>query len=268
MFGFKKENTAVKDDLIPCQTGEELLKNEKIANYVSEIKQLSGCATDVFNGIYRKSLLRLAEYCQMLPYGQYAHPERFGFLERQLKLAISTLKLRRGKLFPKNAGAEKISHDEGMWTYAIFSVAIMHGLFNIKNQVTVYLKNKNGEQISNWEPLSGSLYEEGFYYQWHFGSLSDIRDDRFAQGVILGKIAPLSVFKWLHSSKTVFEEWYNAIINNRERDNEIITLIDEAAEKAGIQLYFPTPFDEESENIHEEVKEILSNDFFNVDAIT
>lgn len=267
MLGLRKKVNTINDKLTPCLSGEELLKNEKIAKYVSEIKLLVGCSSEVFNGIYKLSLSKLAEYCQELPFSQHYNPEKFGFLERQLKLAISALKLRRGRLFPKNAGAENIARDEGMWTYAIFCVAIMHGLYTISNQVIVYIKNKNDEVLGEWTPIAGSLYEPGLYYQWHFCTLSGNSDDRMIQGALLSQIAPLTIFRWLHTNKSVFEVWFNAITNNREQNNEIIELIDEAAEKAGIKLYSPEYVDEKNENIHEEVKIKLSNDFFDVEDI-
>jgi hypothetical protein len=269
MLGFRKKAKIITGDLTPCLNGEELLKQKAIDNYVTEIKQLLSCPLNVYESIYKIALVRLAEFCQALPYAQYADSGEYGFLERQLRLAIAALKLRRGKFFPKDANAETIAHDDGMWTYAIFSVAIMHGVYQIKNQVTVSLFNKNGESAGLWTPIAGSLYETGLLYKWHFGSIIDhVVEDKVTQGIILSKLAPISIFRWMHSNKEVFTTWFNAVINNRDEKNIINDLIDEAAEKAGITLISPTDPDASvDKNLADEVDKKLSNPFFNIKDI-
>src|SRR5437762_1636697 len=119
-------------NITQVSSGHELLQQANISNYVREINGLVSCPPTIYEKLYFSTMVKLAEFCQSMPYSETDFNWKYGFLERQLKLAVSALKLRRGILFPKNSGAEAIAAEEAEWTYAIFSASLMRDLYQLQ----------------------------------------------------------------------------------------------------------------------------------------
>src|SRR6266513_2195322 len=108
-------------EIIPSLSGRELCRRPEFFYLINHIKNLVSCPNKIYKKLYSATLENIAEFCQSMPYSKNEFYWPHGFLTRQIKLAVTALKLRRGILFPKNAGAESIASEEAQWTYAIFS---------------------------------------------------------------------------------------------------------------------------------------------------
>ena len=165
-------------------------------------------------------------------------------MERQLQLSIATLKLRRGLLLPKNAGAETIAVDEAQWTYAIFLAVLLRNLHYVQRDRSVSLHFENGERVSRWNPLSGSLYENNFYYSVIFSPQAHIENTDIFMAAISGRIVPAMAFRWLASNAVLNECWWNAILQKSLISCDIEKLIVSAADKLGFSLVYEDPYAE------------------------
>lgn len=68
-------------------------------------------------------------YVQQLPASEaHHHCDRGGLLAHGLEVALHALKLRRGHLLPQRADTEEIVAKRDIWTFAIFSAALLHDI--------------------------------------------------------------------------------------------------------------------------------------------
>ncbi|MEO8402734.1 MAG: TraI domain-containing protein [Gammaproteobacteria bacterium] len=234
MFKRKKKETINKHQFIQCLDGKNVFERSGLKRHFSDIKALISCPDDVLHQLYFTTLHGLAEFCQAMPFSaeKYNHP--YGLLERQLKLAIAALKLRQGVLLPKNAGTETISAEESQWTYAIFSVALLHGIDKVESDRDIQFYFENGEPSGTWTPLAGSLYEENFYYDMKFKAVEAIAKKDVFMAAVIGRIVPVIAFRWLAENKVLFKQWWDSLLLPSQ--NDIGLLVEAAANKSGIHL--------------------------------
>lgn len=92
------------------------MNNNGLQENLTEIKNLISCPPKIYSQLYLSTLSQFIIQC----------PEE---LQKDLfNLSIAVLKLRRGILLPKNAGAEAIAAEEAQWTYALFSASLLKTL--------------------------------------------------------------------------------------------------------------------------------------------
>ena len=219
-----------------CLSGIELLQQPKFQPYFSEIRNLVSCPDNIFRQLYQTTLYRFAEFCQAMPFSESDFNTAHGFIERQLKLAIAVLKLRRGFLFPKNAGTEQISAEEAQWTYALFSGSLLKDLYQLQSNREVHLHQASGENIGTWLPLSGSLYEKNIYYSMKFVPKYTALNTDILMAALSGRICPSEAVDWLFSNSHLFEKWWSVMLHQASQENDIEKIIQVAAEKTGITL--------------------------------
>lgn len=92
------------------------MNHKGLQNFLKEIQNLVSCPANIYKQLYLATLSHFIIQCP-------AHQ-----INQRLTLSIFTLRLRRGILLPKNAGAEAIAAEEAQWTYALFSGALLKGL--------------------------------------------------------------------------------------------------------------------------------------------
>lgn len=223
-------------EIIPSFLGSEIIKRPEFTKQIQNIKNLVSCPEQLYKKLYLIPLFCISEYCQSMPYAENEFNKSFGFLERQLNLAIAALKLRRGTLLPKNAGAEAIAAEEAQWTYAIFSASLLKNLPQLQNGREVMLYQIHGDCIGEWSPIAGSIYKDSFYYHMTFSIKPNIPNTDVFMAALSGHIIPQSAVAWLATNKSLFAQWWDAILHKSTLNNDIETIIQLAANKVGITL--------------------------------
>jgi hypothetical protein len=266
MFGLKRKVMPRPElnGLKPCLSGETIFKLEGLNHYIHEIKNLVSCPGRIFEELYLATLYRVAELCQAMPYSISELNITYGLLEGQLNLTVAALKLRRGILLPKNAGAGAIALEEPQWTYAIFSGSLLKNLFVLQNDRDVYLY-KEGERIGGWTPLSGSLYQQGLSYDMTYSQKQSVVSTSVLMAAILGRIIPSMAIRWLSDNESLFAEWQNTILHSETGIiNNINELITASAKKLGMQLSISKEITcttlTEKKGIPVDITEHISND--------
>lgn len=92
------------------------MNHHSLQRLLVEVQNLVSCPDKIYKKLYLSTLSHFMTQCQTEE------------LKQRLTLTIIALKLRRGVLFPKKAGAEAIAAEEAQWTYALFSAALLSGL--------------------------------------------------------------------------------------------------------------------------------------------
>lgn len=126
----------------------EIMQHEKITFYLPQIKNLISCPDGIFQDLYLKTLFNIMKSGHLF--------------DEKLKLTITALKLRRGMLFPKNAGTEKISAEEAQWTYAIFSAILLKEIYGLQQdkKLDAFLSKTLTENIVNWLKNNDYLFNQ------------------------------------------------------------------------------------------------------------
>jgi hypothetical protein len=251
--------------LTPCFSGPELLSQDFAKNYLLEIKSLVSCPENIYRQLYLSTLHKLAEYCQAMPFSESEFNDANGFLIRQLQLSIAALKLRRGILLPKNAGAEAIAAEEAQWTYAIFSSALLKDLHNLQLDRVIQLYGAEGSEVKEWSTLFGTLYEKDIYYQMKFIKKKPIDKINIFMAAIIGKVISFIPEKWIRENKYLFSQWWEVLLHEASPNNDIEILIHKAADKAGILLC--SKKNEEDKDINLSKKVCDENNTFIIDDI-
>jgi hypothetical protein len=236
MSTIQNETTPKENKFMVCLSGIELLQKPKFQPYFSEIRNLVSCPDNIFRKLYLSTLYSFAEFCQAMPFSKIEFNTAYGFLERQLKLVIAVLKLRRGLLFPKNAGTEQISEEEAQWTYALFSGSLLKDVHLLQSDREVYMHKADGEQTGIWLSLSGSLYKRDIYYSMKFVPKNLTINRDILMAALSGSVCPPEAVNWLSSNSYLFKQWWSVILHQASPENDIEKIIHMAAEKAGIAL--------------------------------
>ena len=236
MSKLKNETIHEENKFTICLSGIELLQQPKLQPYFSEIRNLVSCPDNIFRKLYLSSLYNFAEFCQAMPFSKTEFNTAHGFLERQLKLVIAVLKLRRGLLFPKNAGTEQISEEEAQWTYALFSGSLLKDLHQLQSDREVYMHKADGEQTGIWLSLSGSLYKRDIYYSMKFVPKNLTINRDILMAALSGSICPPEAVNWLSNNSNLFKQWWSVILHQASPENDIEKIIQTAAEKSSIAL--------------------------------
>lgn len=258
MFILKKKTLPQPAGLTACLSGDQIIQYASIKYYASEIKNLVSCAEDVYEKLYLMTLYRLAEFCQAMPFSREFFTNPYGLLERQLMLTVAALKLRQGKLLPKNAGTETIAAEEARWTYALFSVCLLRDIDSVQYDRKVTLQQANGEAVNIWAPLSGTLYERAFYYSMKFIKKEPAENPDLFMAAISGRIVPPIAVRWLAGNETLYRLWWASILHERRDDNALEEILEKAAEKTGIILLKNQPEDHKESEIDTEIDQLIA----------
>jgi len=114
--------------------------------YINEIRNLISCPAKIYIQLYLSTISNFIIHCPT------------EIKNDRLKLGIAALKLRLGRLLPKNAGAEAIASEDAQWTYALFSGCILKNLDaeivkNILPAVAEIWIQKNASLFSQWQDV-------------------------------------------------------------------------------------------------------------------
>jgi hypothetical protein len=224
------------NELMPCLSGSKLLNQDIFIDYLIEIRSLISCPENIFIKLYLDAMYKFAEYCQAMPFSQTEFCDSYGYLNRQLQLAIAVLKLRRGVLLPRNAGAEIIAAEEAQWTFALFSATLLTDLYCLQSDREIKLYKADGNIVTECSFLSWQLNESKLYYQMCFVNKKPSEKIDIFMNTFIGRVISVMQVNWLRTNKFLFNQWRNTILQIVSPNNDIEALIKKAANKAGILL--------------------------------
>jgi len=114
---------AVAADRIAIQPAATLLAPHDAQ--LDRLRQQASCSAVQFEAVYAPLLMGFAEYVQRVPCP--TQPD-ITILQSRLRAAERTLARRRGAILPRNAGPEQVAREADLWTYVLFSAALLRRL--------------------------------------------------------------------------------------------------------------------------------------------
>jgi hypothetical protein len=221
-------------ELQPCLSAKEICQEPLLQPYLIQLKQLVSAPTDTYQELYVTTLQRFMEFCQAMPF-DIQQPKPYSLLQKQLDLAITALKLRRGKMLPLHSESETIAEQEPMWTFALFTACLFANINRLQYDRCIELYLSAGEKIGIWSVIAGNLYEPSTLYKLA-PPMTDpiILNAEILYATLIGRIIPAISLRWLCSQPLVFSCWQEAIMQAgiaANPKNAITNLMQLAAEK-------------------------------------
>lgn len=222
-----------------CLPGEAIARQPLIRPLLLQLKSLVSAPPDIYQQLYLATFTAFAEFCQAMPF-DVQQPEPYSLLQRQLELAITALKLRRGRMLPQNSESESIAEQEPLWTYVVFTACLFTGLARLQEDRRVALYVNANEKIGQWSVLAGNLYEQKTHYSVGTQPSRKLIDSSCYMAFLAGRIIPAYAMRWLASYPEVFISWWQAIALGVqvEKADGLILLIKQAAEKIDYPLSY------------------------------
>jgi len=210
----RKEVPVQAQSLYSVLTAEDLLSTEERQKSLKQlVEQLKACniVQQDIESIYLTVLENFAELVQLIPEtqdGYFSHPG--GILDFGIQTATEALALHRNReILAKTPNLS--GQREALWTYAIFSAALLNGLRELVRRL-VSLCDSNGRPLEMWLPYEGPMtalkIENATHYRFSFSQ--SYWPTIYRQGVVplvMEHILPDHCIPWLASDPWIFNYW-------------------------------------------------------------
>ena len=225
MFGIFEKT---KPDGFTALTAYQLLKPYE--NLLTHIHQHVGVPDSHWDAIYLKFIHNFAELVQLLPASEsHHHSGAGGLLTHSLEVGLNALKLRKGKMLPLGACAEVIEEQKELWTYAIFTAAMLHDIGKPLTDQIIIIVSEKPERA--WTPLTETM-SEGTIYRVSFRRGRKYRSHENVALLLASKILPDSGMNWIASNNDVLDDWTFCLTGRKIEANtlgELVRLADQTS---------------------------------------
>lgn len=205
MFGIRRKQNPPHPDCLQVLLPLDLLGQR--SSQIKTIQQLAGVPKAHWRTLYMDALLAFAGYVQQLPASEaHHHPGAGGLLDHTLEVVTHALRIRRGHLLPHGADAEEITAKKDVWTYAVFSSALLHDVGKPLMDQVVTLYDKQGQELGYWDALTTPMISDGWYRIRYRKNRQYRLHERTA--LLLSRlILPAPALNWLASDRAVLAAW-------------------------------------------------------------
>ncbi|MEW7996242.1 MAG: DNA-binding domain-containing protein [gamma proteobacterium symbiont of Ctena orbiculata] len=209
MLGLRRKAKPPHPDCLPVLLPLDLIGQR--SKQIKTIQQLAGVPKTHWKSLYLDALLSFAGYVQQLPASEaHHHPGAGGLLDHSLEVVIKALQIRRGHLLPQGADAEEVTAKKDLWTYAIFSSALLHDIGKPLMDQVVTLYSKDGHDLGTWNALTAPMTGEGWYRIRYRKDRQHKLHERAAL-LVSRLILPVPALTWLSSDRVLLSTWLAAI---------------------------------------------------------
>jgi hypothetical protein len=225
---------------LPLESAHDLLASRWAA--VARIEELAGTTRPHFERYYLDAIHRFAAWTQQLPASEAHYPAYSGgLLDHGVEAAIAALRRRRGCLLPPDAPPEEAVLKRDLWTYAVFTLALLHDAAKPAVDHVVTLFDAAGTSWP-WNPWTGALGEDP-RARWY---RAEFRRDRCE--ALSRPAAPLLVpwlirpegLAWLTTDPALFAAWLAFLEGDATRAGPFTALLAPADRAPEVQ---PLPLD-------------------------
>jgi integrating conjugative element relaxase (TIGR03760 family) len=192
---------------LPILSVRDLLRARRAS--IDLLEELAGTTRPHFEAFYLADLARCAAWAQQLPASEaHHHAYPGGLLDHACEVAVAALRIRRGYLLPPGAPPEEAVLKKDLWTYAVFTLALLHdaGKPVVDQVVTVH---GNDGTAWPWNPWSGALGDDpkALGYEVAFHRQRDYRAHQQASLLLAPRLLSPEGLAWLASDPDLFGAW-------------------------------------------------------------
>jgi len=196
---------------------------------ITQINELVGLSSTNFERFYLSAIKNYARFVQLLPASEvHHHAGPGGMLTHALEVCVMSLKVRRSYLLSDTGGAEEISKNQDLWTYAVFIAALCHDLAKVAVDQTVVIYDDDYREQA-WEPWVKFIDEQGKWYTSTFVRKRQYRLHEKATPLLINRIISSQGMKWIGSDPSILSKWVACLsgdMDNASSIGEIISIAD------------------------------------------
>ena len=213
--------------VMPVNSVDLLLNHH--AGRITQINELVGLSSTNFECFYLSAIKNYARFVQLLPASEvHHHAGPGGMLTHALEVCVMALKVRRSYLLSDTGGAEEISKNQDLWTYAVFIAALCHDLAKVAVDQTVVIYDDHYREQA-WEPWAKFIDEQGKWYTSTFVRKRQYRLHEKATPLLINRIISSQGMKWIGSDLSILSKWVACLsgdMDNASSIGEIISIAD------------------------------------------
>lgn len=217
--------------LLHAQTATDLLRRHHAQ--LSRIRQLTSIPDGHYNKLYIDLIQRLAELVQLLPASEaHHHAHAGGLLQHSLETAEAALQIRKRYLLPRGGIPEQQSLKADLYTYAVFTAALLHDIGKPLADQLIHIHHSDG-QVDKWAPLGGPMPIGSTY------SITFRRDRKYQIHeklplLLVQWTVPIEGQVWLNSDLSLLEQWTEALSGSNVDDANAISEIIKKADQYSV----------------------------------
>ena len=203
--------------------------NELLAPYDNLLKlihQQVGVPQTHWDAIYFQFIKNFAEQVQLLPASEsHHHSGAGGLLTHSLEVGLNALKIRKGKVLPIGASSEVIQEQKELWSYAIFTAAMLHDIGKpLTDQIITIISDKPERTLA---PLTETLPIKSVY-RVEFRRGRKYRSHENVALLLASKILPSPGLDWITSNNDVLDDWSYCLTGRKSEANALGDLVTQA----------------------------------------
>lgn len=225
MFHFFKQQKPPKDCLLALSAEELLVPYQQS---IEQIHQQVGVPESHWYAVYYQLIANFAEQVQLLPASESHHSHLGGLLSHSLEVSLHALKFRKSKMLPLGAAVDVIEQQKELWSYAIFSAALLHDIGKIHTDQTIQIiqNSVNLKKTKTWTSLTETL-TRGAYYKIAYRHQHQHQNHAHQSISLLfaSKLLPKSGLNWIASNAEILNDWTNYLTTNISATNTLADII-------------------------------------------
>ena len=210
----------------PASTAERLLAQGDRPALRRRIDRLLSVPRPQLETLFHAAILGYARFVQQLPASEaHHHAGAGGMLDHGLEVVANALALRRGHLLPEGAEPERLARGQDLWTYAVFTAALLHDIGKPAVDQRVLMLGASHRPLGIWDPWQGLMGHRALWYRVEF-----VRDrarglhERVAP-LLARFIVPAAGLSWLASDREVLAAWVATISGDRDNTGALGEII-------------------------------------------
>ncbi len=217
--------------LLHAQTATDLLRRYQAQ--LNRIRQLTSIPDGHYNKLYNDLIQRLAELVQLLPASEaHHHAHAGGLLQHSLETAEAALRIRQSYLLPQGGIPEQQSLKADLYTYAVFTAALLHDIGKPLADQLIHIHRADG-RVDEWTPLGGPMSIGSNY------SITFRRDRKYQIHeklplLLVQWTVPIEGQVWLNSNLLLLEQWTDALSGSNIDDTNAISEIIKKADQYSV----------------------------------
>lgn len=215
--------------LLPLLPAKELLSRSHRPGLLRQIDRLLSVPRSHLESLFHTTILSYARFVQQLPASEaHHHAGAGGMLDHGLEAVTNALALRRGYLLPQGAEPERLAHSQDLWTYAVFTAALLHDIGKAAVDQRILLFDARKRPLGTWDPWQGPMDQRVIWYRVEFvrGRTHGLHE-RVAP-LLARFIVPVMGLSWLASDREVLAAWVATISGDRDRAGVLGEIISRA----------------------------------------
>lgn len=204
--------------LLRLFAASELLTQGSRPGLLRQIDRLLSVPRSHLESLFHVTIVRYASFVQQLPASEaHHHAGAGGMLDHGLEVLTNALALRRGYLLPQGAEPERLARTQDLWTYAVFTAALLHDVGKAAVDQRVLLFNTRKRPLGIWDPWQGPMDQTNAWYRVEFVRGRTYGLHERVAPLLARFIVPATGLSWLASDRDVLAAWVATISGDRDR---------------------------------------------------